>query len=265
MSKPPRPRLGLPYSILTEPGIVRLVCGEDYRYTLRGPGIETWLPALLQACDGGRTLGAVLGQVAESVRPAARSLLEQLYSERVLVDGTAAAAHEPQRFRIEVEGAGTLAEALRVTTAASLPVIRVLCQETLDYEATRAFNRRCLAGTEPWLWASTGAMSRGYVSPVFVPRAGPCLACLLRDFQNLSPVPELYGALRGDFVPTPFPPEGMRVLEQLVRWKIGQLAEAQPASALYRLHVLELAGFEVSSARVYADPECPECGDATLG
>lgn len=265
MSTVRRPRLGLPYSVLTEPGVVRLVCGEDFRYTLRGPGIDSWLPALLQACDGGRTLDVLLGQVEESVRPAARSLLEQLYSERVLVDGTAAAAHEAQRFRIEVEGAGPLAEVLRMPAEALLPVVRVLCQETLDYEAARAFNRRCLGGTEPWLWASTGAMSRGYVSPVFVPCAGPCLVCLLRDFQNLSPVPELYGALRGDFVPTPFPLEGVRVLEHLVRWKIGQLAEAQPAPALYRLHVLELADFEVSSARVYADPECPECGDASLG
>src|SRR4051794_6435571 len=35
---PVRPRLALPFTFLTGPGRVRLVAGEDFRYTLAGPG-----------------------------------------------------------------------------------------------------------------------------------------------------------------------------------------------------------------------------------
>ena len=48
-------------------------------------------------------------------------------------------------------------------------------------------------GDAPWLWVSTGAMSRGYVSPVFLPDAGPCLGCLLRHGRLLSPAREIHG------------------------------------------------------------------------
>ncbi|MBY0227836.1 MAG: TOMM precursor leader peptide-binding protein, partial [Gemmataceae bacterium] len=105
----------------------------------------------------------------------------------------------------------------------------------------------------------------------FLPGDGPCLACLLRRFEQLSPAPELYAALRshrqagGTIAPSPVPASALGVLEHLVRWKAERLAEARPPAALYRLHVLEVATMEVSAHRVFADPECPECGDGRLG
>jgi bacteriocin biosynthesis cyclodehydratase domain-containing protein len=144
----------------------------------------------------------------------------------------------------------------------------ILCQDRLDYEAALQFNHRCRASGSPWLWASTGAMSRGYVSPVFLPDAGPCLACLLRQFQRLSPAPEIYDALReqarqGQPIElVPFPAQGIEILKQLVLWKISWLSRPDPPPAFYRLHVLEIASLEVSTHRVWADPQCPECGEA---
>jgi bacteriocin biosynthesis cyclodehydratase domain-containing protein len=109
-------------------------------------------------------------------------------------------------------------------------------------------------------------MSRGYVSPLFLPDAGPCLACLLGHFERLSPAPEIYRELREHaragrpVEPVPIPPEAVTVLAALVRWKASLAAQREPPAALYRLHVLEVETMEVSSHRVFVDPECPECG-----
>src|SRR5262250_3103861 len=91
--RPRRPRPALPFTVLTDADTVRLVAGEDVRYTLTGPGVDGWLPALLAGCDGRRPLDDLLARVEESLRPAARDLIDRLYGERVLVDGPAAAAH----------------------------------------------------------------------------------------------------------------------------------------------------------------------------
>jgi bacteriocin biosynthesis cyclodehydratase domain-containing protein len=110
-------------------------------------------------------------------------------------------------------------------------------------------------------------MGRGYVSPVFLPDAGPCLGCLVRQFLRLSPAPEIYADLieharQGRPVePVPFPAEGLAMLRSLVRWKAELLGRPEPPAALYRLHVLEVATLEVSSHRVFADPACPDCGE----
>jgi hypothetical protein len=63
-------------------------------------------------------------------------------------------------------------------------------------------------------------------------------------------------------MPASFPDEGVVILQQLVLWKCSLLGQAEPAAALYRLHVLEVASLEVSARRVFADPECPVCGEA---
>jgi bacteriocin biosynthesis cyclodehydratase domain-containing protein len=268
-----RPRLALPFTVLAEPDTVRLVAGEDFRYTLTAPGLDRWLPELLSNCDGRRLLSEITAPLPEPSRLQACELLEQLYGERVLVDGTAAEAHTPAHARPKAEGSGPLVERLNragAGTDGELTAVPVLCQDSLDYEAALAFNRRCLAGRSPWLWVTTGPLSRGYVSPVFLPDAGPCLACLLRNFQRLSPAPELYDALRGHarqggvFVPASFPEPGLGILEQLVRWKLGLLARPLPPPPLYQLHVLEEASMEVSAHRVFVDPDCPECTDVRL-
>jgi oxazoline/thiazoline synthase len=264
-----RPRLALPYTILTGPDTVRLVAGEDFRYTLSGPGVERWLPDFLSGLSGAEPLAQALGRLPEEQRDLALELTARLYGERVLVDGPALAAHPAGPYRLAVEGSGALREALEADAAPqgeggrALPV---LCQDRLDYEEALRFGRRCRAEGAPWLWATTGPMSRGYVGPLFLPDAGPCLGCLLGHFRRLSPAPEIYGELLdhardGKAVrPVPFPDPAVAVLAALVRWKAALLPERDPPAALYRLHVLELAAMEVSAHRVFADPECPECG-----
>jgi bacteriocin biosynthesis cyclodehydratase domain-containing protein len=259
----------MPYTVVSEPDTVRLVAGEDHRYTLSGPGLEAWLPGLLAACDGRRPLDDILVGLDGSFRSQARQVVDRLYGERVLVDGPVERAHEPMAYTLAVEGAGPLADRLAAagaTTATDARRLFIFCQDRLDYAAAMEFNARRLRDGESWIWATTGPMSRGYVSPAFLPGAGPCWACLLGQFRRLSPVPELYDSLiahaRGGqaVAPVPFPAEGVEVLAQLVLWKRDQLGRHDPPSALYRLHVLELDAMEVTVHRVPIDPECPACG-----
>lgn len=262
-----RPRLAYPFTVLAEPGAVRLLAGEDHRYTLTGPGLEAWLPALLARLHGSATLEALLADLPAEQREPARALVERLYGERVLVDGTAAEARAPRPCRFAVSGRGALFDRVRVTqtTSEDGACVRVFCQDRLDFGAALAEQRVARRAGAPFLWASTGAMSRGYVSPVFLPDAGPCFGCLLGAFRRLSPAPELYAALLehgergGAFTPAPFPGEGAAVLASLVAWKLGQLGRGEPPAALYRLHVLELETMEVSAERVFFDLDCPLC------
>jgi bacteriocin biosynthesis cyclodehydratase domain-containing protein len=273
MSRPSRrPCLALPFTVLTERDTVRLVAGEDFRYTLTGPGLDRWLPEWLAGCDGRRTLAESLASVPEAYRATAESLADRLYGERVLIDAPAGAAHPVAGFRPVPEGSAPWGPALAAETqpkgaeARSVAALPVLCQDRLDYEEALRFNRRCLAGPAPWLWASTGAMGRAYVSPVFLPDAGPCLGCLLGHFRRLSPVPELYDALieharaGGSIVPVPFPEQGVAVVRELILWKVSLLQRPEAPPALYRLHVVEADTLEVSTHRVFIDPECLECG-----
>jgi bacteriocin biosynthesis cyclodehydratase domain-containing protein len=263
--RPRRPRLALPFTVLSSEGTVRLVAGEDFRYTLSGPGIEEWLPPVLEGLDGRRTLDDLARDLPRERSAALVELIERLQAERVVVEGPAGAAHEAALHCIRAEGSGRLLEALETDGAGPGTEIRVLCQDRLDWDEALRFNRRSLAGSAPSLWATYGPMSRGYVSPPFLPGAGPCLGCLVRHFRRLSPASEIYDGLidharRGEAVKTvPFPPAGVEILRQLVRWKVSLLAEAEPPAALYRLHVLDLHAMEVSSHRVFADPECPDC------
>jgi bacteriocin biosynthesis cyclodehydratase domain-containing protein len=270
-----RPRLALPFTILSAADTVRLVAGEDYRYTLTGPRLEQWLPGFLSGLDGKQALENALASVPAEQREAALKVVERLYGERVLVDGPAPAAHAPTRYRLVAEGSGRLQKELEnsppLEPSSSLPV---LCQDRLDYDEALQFNHRCRHAGLPFLWASYGPMSRAYVSPLFLADAGPCLNCLLRNFRRLSPAPEIYDHLQeharagGDIRPVPsslapqeegFPEEGIAILANLIRWKTAQAGQREPPVVLYRLHVLERDTFEVSSHRVFADPECPEC------
>jgi hypothetical protein len=109
-AKTQRPRLALPFTILTEADHVRLLAGEDLRYHLTGHGLERWLPGLLAGCTGRFSVEELLVQVGEEDRPAAKQLLERLYGERVLVNGTPVEAHAPGRYRLVIEGIGLLAK-----------------------------------------------------------------------------------------------------------------------------------------------------------
>jgi bacteriocin biosynthesis cyclodehydratase domain-containing protein len=262
---PGRPRLAFPFTVLTAQDTVRLVAGEDFRYTLSGAGIDEWLPGVLEGLDGRRTLDDLVRGLPADRVAAARGLVERLHAERVVVEGPAAPAHEAMRYDIRAEGSGRLLESLREGGDGARPAVAVLCQDRLDLDEALRFNRRSLAGDVPWLWATYGPMSRGYVSPPFLPGAGPCLGCLIRHFRRLSPAPEIHDGLidhasRGrPFEPAPFPAAGVEILCQLVLWKVSLLGEAEPPAALYRLHVLDVHELEVASHRVFADPECPDC------
>ena len=237
-----RPSLALPFTIVPSANQVRLIAGEDFRYTLTGTGLETWLPAWLPLLDGRRTLEELLGLLPEERRRATKALVERLTGERVLVDSPASAAFTP---------------------SASRP--RIFTQDCLDYEATLAVNRAYLTERISWLWTTTAPLSRGYVSPLFLPDTGPCLACLLANFRRLSPAPELYDDLirhkqqGGAIRPSPAPPPVVAVVRELVEWK-AELAEREnPPAALFRLHVVEAATMEVSAHRVFVDPKCAAC------
>ena len=151
----------------------------------------------------------------------------------------------------------------RTRIAGSL--VTALCQDRLDYAEALHFNARMLKGVNPWLWLTVGPLNRGYVSPVFLPDAGPCLHCLLTHFQRLSPAPELYDDLkeharRGQPIcAAPFPPQGVAILQQLLLWKVALLREPEAPAALFQLHVLEIGTLEVTAHRVYRDPECSAC------
>jgi bacteriocin biosynthesis cyclodehydratase domain-containing protein len=264
-----RLRLAYPFTILTDAGIVRLVAGEDYRYTLTSPELDRWLPAMIAQLTGKEPLARLLEGLDSTQRESALQIVQQLLGERVLVDGAAADAHLARSFRIELQGTGRLRELLEAeTTSTGQAPLVVLCQDRLDYEETLALNRRCREAMTPFLWASYGAMNRAYVSPLFLPDAGPCFGCLLRSFQRLSPAPEIYDALRDhtrrgrSIAATDFPREGLLILQGMVLWKLQQAAAELCDPALYRLHVLERANFEVTTHRVFADPLCAECRPA---
>lgn len=262
-----RPKLAYPFTILKGQDVVRLVAGEDYRYTLSGPGVDGWLADWLVLLDGSKTLEQILAPLPADRQTIAIQVIERLYGERVLVDGSAIQAHAAHTYRIEAEGSGELLNLLSrsVTTEPAGTALPVLCQDRLDYHAALEFQRNCRNRGSAWLWASTGPMSRGYVSPLFLPDAGPCLGCLLAGFRRLSPAPELYDGLiehaekKMPIEPVPFPAEGCGILAQLVLWKAVQAALVEPPTALYRLHVLECDTMEVSTHRVLVDPECREC------
>jgi bacteriocin biosynthesis cyclodehydratase domain-containing protein len=202
----------------------------------------------------------VLATVNLDQRSAALALVDRLYAERVLVDGAAEDAHQP-RGGVNVTGAGAGAALLQSAPSGPVPV---LCQDRLDFAAALAFGRARRQSGDAWLWVSTGALARGFVSPIFLPDAGPCLGCLLNGFAQRSPLPELYDELRHDTAATlaavPFPAAAARMLAALAEWKVGQLGSPLPAAATYRLHVLETASLEVTTHRVFADPHCAECG-----
>jgi bacteriocin biosynthesis cyclodehydratase domain-containing protein len=263
-----RPRLALPFTILCATDIVRLVAGEDFRYTLTGPGLERWLGDILRRLDGTRTIDEIAGAGDQDHRDDLLQILQRLYGERILADGPAEAAHRAKTYRLVPDGTGGIRSRLEQLAAAqdvSGEALTVFCQDRLDYDAALRFQQACRREGRPYLWASYGAMSRGYVSPLFLPDAGPCLGCLLRSFERLSPAPEIYRDLRQhagnghEITPVPFPESGVTMLAELVRWKARLAEEAQPPAALFRLHVLETATLEVTSHRVFVDPECPEC------
>lgn len=261
---PHRPRLALPFTILHAPDIVHLVAGEDHRYTLTAPGLDSWLPALLARCDGATPVADLLAPLTSEQQTAARQLFDRLLGERLLIEGPPELVALDFTQTWTLHGEGPLAERLRdhvphSTTAAG---VLVYCQDRLDYATALDWNRTARKAQRPLLWVSHAALSRGYVSPLFLADTGPCLGCLLGGFHRLSPAREIHdallehGRLGRRFEPAPFPEEALTILEALVRWKLRLAQHPSPPRELYRLHVVERDSLEVSTERVFIDPEC---------
>lgn len=269
MKLPARPRLALPFTILSGAGSVTLVAGEDHRYTLERTNLEVWAPAFLASLQGRTPLPELLAALPAAHRDEARALVEALAGERALAEGTAADAHRPARWRARVRGTGPLRAALEAdlkTELEAAPELTIFCQDRLDLAEAREIARAARAEGRALLWATVAPLARAYVSPVFLPDAGACLDCLLDNFERRSPVPGLHAALSvhaaagGALVPAPAAPGALSVLRGLVAWKLDQLAQSLPAAELYMLHVLECATFEVSAHAVLRDPACATCG-----
>ena len=258
-------RLSLPYTLVPDGDRVHLIAGEDVRTTLKGSGLSEWLPALFEGLST-FSLGEALDHVPQGHREQARDLIERLLGERVLTEACCCADVRPA-FRLVVEGIGAILDALQQREEPSDgEKLYVFCQDRLDYEAVVSFQQTRRERDEPWLWASYGALARGFVSPIFLPKAGPCFRCLLSGFIRLSPVPEIYEHLfdhkraGGEIRPVTFPPAGVSILRELVVWKASLLAASPQPDAAFRLHVLETESLEISSHRVLIDPECSVCG-----
>jgi len=266
---PKRVRFAFPFAILTKPDTVRLVAGEEFRYTLRSPSLEQWLPQLLSSFAREVEWRPLLNQLPCERHQQALEIISRLYGERVLLEGNGDHSHMPSPLRWVVEGSGKLSERLRGAVPAVLTNavdLVVLCQDTLDYAAALDFNWRCRrSDAAGWLWISCGPMGRGFVSSVFRPHAGPCLGCLIRNFQRLSPAPEIYEHLiehscaDGEIPPVPFPAPALDLLAALARWKIESSAQSEPSVGVYRLHVVETDTMECTTHRVFRDPHCPDC------
>lgn len=261
------PKLALPFTILTEQNKVRLIAGEDFRYTFTAPNLETWLPQLLNKFNGTTQVKTLLEEFQFNETQQILNLIDRFYGERILVDGLAQNPVNQKQYGLKLYGKGLIFDKLKENNLDSPNHILVLCQEDLNYYELLEFNKQALTGSQPWLWVSYGAMSRGFISPVFLPQSGPCLACLLEQFQRLSPIPELYqelisyGKENKAFKAAPFPEEGLDILKSLLLWKISLFNQNPSQTPIYRLHVLEATALEVSSHRVFTNPECNYCNE----
>lgn len=259
-----RPRLAPHFTCVVAERVVWLVAGEDVRYRLDPGGDPAWLQEAIARCDGTRTLEAIVADAPPAVRADAEAALRRLYEERVIVDGTALEAHAAAAPGCRVIGTSTVAELVRANTPDG--PIELFVQDTLDHAALLAHNAAAIAARRRWMWVSTGAGSRAYVGPLFVPDAGPCAACLLVHFKRLSPAPDLYDALiahgeRGaPFAAARIPAPVLQVTTSLARWKLELAANPVAVPALYALHVVEYATLTVTSHEPIRDPECAACG-----
>lgn len=255
------------FTVIREPDRVRLVAGEDLRWSLEAAGIEQWLPRVFEVLDGGGTVDEAVDSAVGADRVLVSETLRRLLGERVLVEPTRRPAlASPHGFVFYGEGALKDAMgALCVPPSAGQALLHVFVQDSLHLASAMDFNATRLSGAEPFLWATTGPLARAFVSPVFLPSQGPCLECLLRGFRRISPAPELWDALLnhsragGVVEPSLCSEVGIAMLVQLILAKRAWLAETEPPAALYDLHVLDLRTLEISTHALESDECCESC------
>ena len=256
-------------TVIAQPDVVLLVAGEDLRYALRGEKIERWAPKLLAELKEARSLDELLGAFKGNERAEARQLIERLYGERAVVDAPAEKSAKTSRYHIALLGKGELFTSLQSKlsrqNSATTQALNVFCQDTLNFEEALQFNRCAISAGTPWMWLSSGAVMRAFISPLFIPPAGPCFECLLSTFSRLSPAREVYQALArhaaedGAFEPATLSLHMVEVVSNLLLWKISVAAEEPQIPALFRLHVIERDSLETSSHKIYCDPLCAAC------
>lgn len=253
----------LPLTVVPGDGELWLVGGEDLRWSIEGPAVERWLPEVLKALDGERTVAEVVSSLDGSVQRHATDVVLALEEERVLIEaphGPPAATWIPSFV-----GDPLLVERLSASAMAAEnagPNLVVHAQRTLDYAEARRVAREAADQGNSYLWVTLGPRTRAFVSPVFAPGRGPCVGCLHGAFRRLSPIPELYelldshSATDGEFASADVASPFMEAVVAHVAWKLALFDEPLVPSAPYRLHVLEWITGEVSSHPVRVDPDC---------
>src|SRR5216117_421768 len=84
---PKRVRFAFPFAILTKPDTVRLVAGEEFRYTLRSPSLDQWLPQWLSSFECAVEWRPLLNQLPRECHQQALEIITRLYGDRALLEG----------------------------------------------------------------------------------------------------------------------------------------------------------------------------------
>lgn len=242
-----------PLTVVADRTQVHLIAGEDIRYTLpEATPTESFL-AWLRSFEVPQTMAASLAALPAAEQVQARQWAEQLQRERVLVPAAAL------QFRGQLPvGPGSGEGAVLVPPS-------IVVQDTLDYAAAWEANKAQIEKQNSWIWVSVGPGTRGYVSPVFLPHAGPCLGCLLLGFQDRSSTPWVYDVLTahkqggGEIRPLDVPAAARAMLVELAQWKSAAFGMSQPSPAVYQLHVLEFDRMEITAHEVWSHPACVVC------
>jgi thiazole/oxazole-forming peptide maturase SagD family component len=76
---------------------VRLVAGEEFRYTLHSPALDRWLPRWLGSFENAAEWAPLLKQLPGEHQKQALEIITRLYGERVLLEGNGEHLHLPPR------------------------------------------------------------------------------------------------------------------------------------------------------------------------
>lgn len=244
---------------------IHLIAGEDLRFSLSGEGIDRWLPQTMRELEEALTVDELLERVPPEFRANATSVLTRLCDEGLLRIQPELPPKALDRA-VSVRGDADFLPELPVDWRKASDGLTVFCQDTLGRETALRAALECRAAGRPFLWVSSGAHARAFVSPVFSTLGRPCLACLFAVSDSLGPVPELHSALRehdargGALAKAAMSPAQRAFLSSLVVWKVSTWQDGN-ILASSKLHVVEWVDGSVESYSVRREPACAGCGD----